>query len=166
MVIAFDFALTTGWCVMSFTGPVIDSGTWDFRPHRNAVGRHNGHMFMVLDDLISGLVQELPGFRDEFPVIVWERAHHRGGPATRLGVGWITVAQMVAARFSCPIADVTSGALKKFATGDTKAGKDAMIDFARPILGRDPIDDNEADAVAVARWYLERRTRDNGEFTH
>ena len=42
--------------------------------------------------------------------------------------------------------------LKKFATGKGQAGKPAMIAAAEPIIGRDPIDDNEADAVRVARW--------------
>jgi len=49
--------------------------------------------------------------------------------------------------------------LKKWATGKGNAGKGEMLAYAKKVLGRNPIDDNEADAVALAEYgnnqYLE-----------
>jgi Holliday junction resolvasome RuvABC endonuclease subunit len=47
--------------------------------------------------------------------------------------------------------------LKKFATGSGKAGKNGMIAYACNIIGRVSVDDNEADAVAVCMWGMDKR---------
>jgi hypothetical protein len=150
-IIALDLALTTGWCEL-IDENVEASGIWDFRPEREAAGGHNGSMFNALYEKLGTLIDEY----DDTPLVIWERAHMRGGPATRLGMGWIAATQMVADTFRCPIMDVHTGTLKKFATGDNKAGKDAMIAYAETKLGRPPVDDNEADAVCCAYYGLDR----------
>ena len=150
-IIALDLALTTGWCQL-VGGYVESSGIWDLRPYREGEGQHNGSMFNALYEKIGALIDD---YEDDTPLIIWERAHMRGGPSTRLGMGWISATQMVADTFRCPIMDVHTGTLKKFATGDNKAGKNAMMDYAETKLGRPPVDDNEADAVCCAYYGLE-----------
>jgi Holliday junction resolvasome RuvABC endonuclease subunit len=48
---------------------------------------------------------------------------------------------------------VAVGTIKKHATGVGYAGKQAVID-AMHALGFDPVDDNEADALALLHWAL------------
>ena len=50
---------------------------------------------------------------------------------------------------SAPVKTMT---LKKFARGSGAASRDVMKAAVHLILGRQPIDDNEADAVHVAMW--------------
>jgi Holliday junction resolvasome RuvABC endonuclease subunit len=49
-------------------------------------------------------------------------------------------------------AAIHTGTLKKFAAGSGAAPKERMIELAAEALGRPPIDDNEADAVHLARY--------------
>ena len=50
----------------------------------------------------------------------------------------------------------TTGEIKKAATGNGGASKALMMSAAKVKLGRDPEDDNEADAVCLAYAALER----------
>ena len=46
------------------------------------------------------------------------------------------------------------GTIKKHATGKGNAGKDDMIASVR-LRGHTPVDDNEADALALLHWAVE-----------
>ena len=45
--------------------------------------------------------------------------------------------------------------LKKWAAGSGRADKAAMVEACRRRSGRDPRDDNEADAILIALWGAE-----------
>jgi Holliday junction resolvasome RuvABC endonuclease subunit len=144
-ILGLDLALTTGWARV-VNGRVYESGVIDWRAHRAGDGRHNGHAFAALYDWLD------ENTRDHTQ-IVYELAHHRGGPATRLACGWQAVVQMFAARRGIlPPMTVATMTLKRFATGSGRADKHAVKAWAAQHLGRAPVDDNEADAVAVALW--------------
>lgn len=85
-------------------------------------------------------------------IIAYERAHFRGGAATEICVGLQTRVQEIAAEFSIESMPVATTTLKKFATGNGRAGKAEMIKAAKSHIGRNPIDDNEADSIHVAMW--------------
>jgi Holliday junction resolvasome RuvABC endonuclease subunit len=53
---------------------------------------------------------------------------------------------------------VPVGTIKRHATGRGNADKDAVIAAVRA-LGFDPVDDNEADALALLDWALEHGGR-------
>jgi Holliday junction resolvasome RuvABC endonuclease subunit len=53
-----------------------------------------------------------------------------------------------------PYQGVPVGTIKKFLTGQGNAPKQAMIDAARS-RGFSPVDDNEADAIAILLWAIE-----------
>jgi len=55
-----------------------------------------------------------------------------------------------------PYQGVPVGTIKKFLTGQGNANKQAMIDAARA-RGFSPVDDNEADAIAILLWAIETR---------
>ena len=53
-----------------------------------------------------------------------------------------------------PYQGVPVGTIKKHATGKGNAGKGEMI-VAAKVRGHNPIDDNEADALALLHWAIE-----------
>ena len=53
-----------------------------------------------------------------------------------------------------PYQGVPVGTIKKHATGKGNAGKDEMITSVRE-RGHTPVDDNEADALALLHWAIE-----------
>lgn len=146
MVLGLDCATQTGWCVVGNDGKPVESGVMDFSKRR---GESNGLVFLRFRKWLTELIQALP---EQPSVLSYERAHFRGGAATELCVGLQTRVQEICAELGIESAPVATTTLKKSATGTGRAGKDQMIDAARTILGRDPIDDNEADAVHVALW--------------
>jgi Holliday junction resolvasome RuvABC endonuclease subunit len=141
-------ATKTGWCLCKNNGQIVESGMQDFVKKR---GESNGLLFLRFRKWLVDLAKTLPA--GETNLIAYEQARFRGGAATELCVGLQTRAQEIAAELDIESAPVTTNTLKKFATGKGRtAGKQPMIDAAKPFLGRDPIDDNEADAVHIARW--------------
>jgi Holliday junction resolvasome RuvABC endonuclease subunit len=55
--------------------------------------------------------------------------------------------------FKIPYRGVPVGTIKRHITGRGNADKDAVIAAVRA-LGFDPVDDNEADALALLDWAL------------
>jgi Holliday junction resolvasome RuvABC endonuclease subunit len=142
-ILSLDCATKTGWCLLD-DGKIIESGVQDFTKRR---GDSNGMMFLRfrkwLDDLIAGFDPQL---------IVYEQSHHRGGAATEIGVNLTGRVQEVCAMFQIDFASVHTATLKKFSTGNGRAEKREIMDKAAIYLKREPIDDNEADAVMMALY--------------
>jgi Holliday junction resolvasome RuvABC endonuclease subunit len=57
-----------------------------------------------------------------------------------------------------PYQGVPVGTIKRHATGKGNANKDAMLDAVRG-WGYAPIDDNEADAIALLHWAIAQEAR-------
>jgi Holliday junction resolvasome RuvABC endonuclease subunit len=146
IILALDLATQTGWCLLD-SGRILESGSQSFAKKR---GESNGLLFLRARKWLADFSAWGP------QLVAYEQAHFRGGAATELCVGLQTRAQEIAAEWGVPSAPVSTGTLKKFATGSGTAGKLGMIAFAAGKLGRPPIDDNEADAVAVAFWACEQ----------
>ena len=146
MVLGLDLATKSGWCLMDYNGKVVASGVQDFSKRR---GESNGLMFLRFRNWLYGNFNQ--GFGPP-SIVAYERAHMRGGAATEICVGFQTHAQSFAADMGAEMAPVPTTTLKKWATGHGKADKSAMMYRAASFIGRDPIDDNEADAILVAAW--------------
>ncbi len=141
MILALDCATKTGWCLLR-DGKVYESGVEDFSKRR---GESNGAMFLRFRHWLTQLVD-----RDDVHLVVYEQSHHRGGSATEIGVGLTTRVQEICAQVKTEYVPIHTATVKKFATGRGNADKGAMVEKAREVLGREPQDDNEADAVMLA----------------
>jgi Holliday junction resolvasome RuvABC endonuclease subunit len=139
-VLALDCATRTGWAVVE-DGRVVASGMEDFRRRKD---EHPGAIFGRFWDLVESLVCDY-----DPAALAYEQAHHRGGAATRLCVGMTTRVEEIGAEQTLPVHAVHSSAVKRTFVGQGNADKRAMHDRAWKILMRVPVDDNEADAVAL-----------------
>lgn len=150
MILAIDAATKTGWCLIK-DGKIYESGVQDFSKRR---GESNGAMFLRFRNWLSRLMDLNVKF------VVYEQAHHRGGAATEICVNLTGRVQEACAEKGVEYATVHTGTLKKWACGSGKADKDQMMARAVALLGRPPLDDNEADACLMGAWaYEEYGTR-------
>ena len=140
VILSLDAATKTGWCILK-DGKIIESGVQDFSKKR---GESNGAMFFRFRNWLNSILVIGIDF------ISYEQAHHRGGAATEICVNLTGRIQEACAERNIEYASIHTGTLKKWATGSGKGDKALMIARARNFLGRDPIDDNEADAVLMA----------------
>jgi Holliday junction resolvasome RuvABC endonuclease subunit len=147
VILALDCATKTGWCLMK-DGKVFESGVQDFSKSR---GESNGAMFLRFRQWLHMMMDGL-GWEREVHLVIYEAAHHRGGAATEIAVNMTGRVQELAEEAHIPFASVHTGTLKKFATGNGAASKEDMVRQAAIMLGRQPIDDNEADAVHLAAY--------------
>lgn len=154
-VLALDMAISTGWALRDSAGAVT-SGRQVFELRR---GESAGMRFLRF----RAWLREVMALAGGTGVLAYEQAHHRGGHATALAVGLVTVALEEAADKGWQTTSVHTGTLKKFATGNGGASKDRMIGAALALWGPAleaqngdgslPGDD-EADALCVLAWAL------------
>lgn len=87
-------------------------------------------------------------------IIGYERAHHRGGAATRQALGFVTVIELAAERAMVPYIGVASSTLKKWATGNGRAAKYEMVAAANEKFGLrlSDKDHDAADALLIAEY--------------
>ena len=145
-ILALDLATKTGWAIAR-NGQLVESGVQVFDIRR---GESPGLRFLRfrswLEDLLTEAAPDL---------VAYEQAHHRGGAATELCVGFATRVQELAAGDGIEYASVHTSTLKKHATGHGNAQKDAMVAAARKRWGIEPEDDNHADALLILAWALD-----------
>ena len=148
MILGLDTATKTGWALWNtWDNKLIESGVQDFSKVR---GESNGALFLRFRRWLSDMIKN-----NDVHFIAYEQAHHRGGAATEIGVNLTGRVQEICAEHLIEYATIHTGTLKKFATGKGDSGKEAMMKAAMIILGREPIDDNEADAIFIAKWAVE-----------
>ena len=146
ILLCLDCATKTGWALY-IDGKLTESGVQDFKKRR---GESNGIMFLKFRKWLADLCTlYCPD------IMVYEQASHRGGAATEICSNLTGRVQEIAADWEINCAHVRPSELKKFATGKGNAGKPEMMEAASMILGRNPIDDNEADAVLMGQWAIE-----------
>ena len=144
-ILALDCATRTGWALWD-KGKLIESGVQDFTKRR---GDSNGILFLNFRIWLTRMLL------NNITLVVYEQAHHRGGAATEICVNLTGRVQEMCSELKIEYTTVHSNTLKKWATGDGRADKGEMMVQAGNILGRKPIDSNEADAVMMAAYASE-----------
>lgn len=153
-VLAIDPGSTCGWA-LSDGGRIISSGVWDLAPKR---GDSPGVRYLILMRMMEVC--------EPLDLIVYERAHHRGGAATEYGLGYAThIQSWCAARRNVEYKAVASSTLKAFVLGRapkrkkgspkfdrSKAAVMAAVERANSSIV--VIDDNHGDAIALMMYAL------------
>ena len=145
-ILALDLGTTTGWALRSSDG-AITSGSAGFRPQRFEGG---GMRFLRFKRWLAELKDMTGGihalyFEEVRRHVSTDAAHAYGGFLATL-TAWCEHHQI-------PYQGVPVGTIKKHATGKGNSSKDDVLSAMRA-LGHAPVDDNEADALALLRWAI------------
>lgn len=149
-VLALDMACKTGWA-----HACGDAGLWLLPPPIK--DETNGHRFCAFLAWLSEMADCY-----KYDAIVYEQAHHRGGPTTRLALGMVTVVEIHAANLGIRCKGYHSGTIKKHATGNGRADKPAMWAAAK---ARGIAWTPETDDIVDAIWLADLALNDNALFT-
>jgi hypothetical protein len=162
-ILSLDLGTTTGWALRSRDGSIV-SGSQSFKPERFESGgmrilRFSRWLTQVAVETVG---EPRPPLGTEFiektliDVIVFEEVRrHIGTDASHVYGGLLGQLEMMAELRQIPCKGIPVGTIKKHATGKGNANKLMMI-TAMQALGHNPVDDNEADALALLRWAIER----------
>jgi len=146
-LLALDLGTTTGWAI-GHPGERITSGTWNLKPGKYEGG---GMRYLKFEAALNRALAEAGGFVS----VAFEAVRrHIGTDAAHVYGGLMATLTKWCEVNKIPYEGVPVGTIKKFATGKGNADKSAMMAAAWK-AGYDPIDDNEADAIAIARLKLE-----------
>ena len=148
-VLALDLGTTTGWAIRGYDG-LITTGTAGFKP-----GRYDGGGMRYLR--FTNWLTELDRLSGPISAIWYEEVRrHAGTDAAHVYGGLMASLTSWGELRGIPYEGVPVGTIKRHATGQGNAPKQAMIEAARA-RGYRPADDNEADAIAILHWALETR---------
>jgi hypothetical protein len=147
VVLALDLATTTGFALRAADG-TIASGTVSFRPSRYDGG---GVRYLRFGNWLNQLAEDAGGigivhFEEIRRHLSTDAAHVHGGLLATL-TAWCE-------QRSIPYQGVPVGTIKRHVTGKGNADKAAVVAAVRA-RGFAPVDDNEADALAILLWATE-----------
>ena len=147
-ILALDLGTTTGWAAL-LDGRVV-SGTINFKAARFEGG---GMRYLRFRRWLTELKVSLGSGIEE--IVFEEVRRHLGVDAAHAYGGFMATLTAWAEHHEIPYSGVPVGTIKKFITGKGNAGKKEMGDAIRA-LGFDPADDNEADALAILTWWMDK----------
>lgn len=139
--LALDLGTTTGWALSVDAAGTVMSGTWEFKPLRH---EDAGMRFVRFREALDRMLKS-----NGVTVIYFEEVRrHVGTTAAHIYGGFMNGLKTWCVDNGVSYQSVPVGEIKKSWTGKGNASKDEMIDEAR-CRGFDPVDDNEADALAI-----------------
>ncbi|MGE1001669.1 hypothetical protein J4H89_06645 [Ralstonia solanacearum] len=146
-ILALDLGTKTGWALQYLDGS-ITSGTQDFKPKRFEGG---GMRFLRFKRWLN----ELKLTCSDINVVYFEEVRrHAGVDAAHIYGGLLGHLSAWCEHHNIPYIGVPVGTIKKHATGKGNASKDEIIASVSK-RGHEPVDDNEADALAILYWAAE-----------
>ncbi|GAB5501323.1 MAG: hypothetical protein PsegKO_36340 [Pseudohongiellaceae bacterium] len=146
-LLALDLGTTTGWALRLRDG-TITSGTFSLKNSRYEGG---GMRYLRFRSWLDEL--EAPGTMPEL-IVFEEVRRHLGTDAAHVYGGLLATLTTWCERRILPYQGVPVGSVKKHATGKGNASKQAIIE-AMVARGHAPVDDNEADALAILHFAIE-----------
>lgn len=146
-ILALDLGTVTGWA-MRLTDGTIVSGTMAFRPGRYEGG---GMRYLRFRSWLDEMLRSAPGLSS---IYFEEVRRHAGTDAAHIYGGFLAHLAAWCEQKRIPYQGVPVGVIKRHVTGKGNADKQAVIAAIRA-RGFAPVDDNEADAVALLLWAAE-----------
>ena len=140
-ILTLDLGTKTGWALKDRNNQ-ISSGTESFKPQRFEGG---GMRYLRFKKWLEELNQLSGGINQ---IYFEEVRRHLGVDAAHAYGGFLAHLSAWCEDSKIPYLGIPVGTIKKSLTGKGNANKQAMIDAVKD-LGFNPIDDNEADALAL-----------------
>lgn len=147
-ILALDLGTNCGWAISDRKGNLSNSGVRVFGVKR---GESPGFRYIRFNHWLNNDVLEA-----RINAVIYEQPHHRGGAATEIAAGFSTRVQEFAAGNDIEHSHVHSATLKKWTTGSGRAGKEEVIKIVNERWKEGVTDDNEADAIALLFYCLEK----------
>ena len=148
-ILALDLGTTTGWALKGRDGSIV-SGSQSFKPQRFEGG---GMRFLRFKRWLTEVRQST----DAINLVVFEEVRrHLGVDAAHAYGGFMGQLTAWCEHHEIPYEGVPVGTIKKHVTGKGNARKPEVMAAVRA-LGYAPQDDNEADALALLHWAIERQ---------
>ncbi len=145
-ILALDLGTQTGWALATPQGS-ITSGSQSFKPQRFEGG---GMRFLRFKRWLADIRQ----CADPISLVVFEEVRrHAGVDAAHAYGGFLGHLTAWCEHHQIPYQGVPVGTIKRHATGKGNASKEEVVASVR-MLGHQPADDNEADALAILHWAL------------
>jgi Holliday junction resolvasome RuvABC endonuclease subunit len=146
-ILALDLGTQTGWAIRLQDEQII-SNSETFKPQRFEGG---GMRYLRFKRWLTEIKQS----NDCIDAVYFEEVRrHIGVDAAHAYGGFMATLTSWCEHHQIPYQGVPVGTIKKHATGKGNAGKAEMI-AAATARGHKPIDDNEADALALLHWAIE-----------
>jgi Holliday junction resolvasome RuvABC endonuclease subunit len=145
-ILALDLGTRTGWALLA-VDQIITSGSETFKPGRFEGG---GMRFLRFKRWLTEIKQSADGLD---AVYFEEVRRHAGVDAAHAYGGFMAHMTAWCEHHEIPYQGVPVGTIKKHATGKGNASKAEMIAAMRA-RGFRPVDDNEADALALLVWAM------------
>jgi Holliday junction resolvasome RuvABC endonuclease subunit len=148
MILTLDLGTKTGWAAQLEDGAII-SGTKTFKPGRFEGG---GMRYLRFSDWLNDLSDHAGPFKT-----IWfeEVRSHKGVDAAHAYGGFLATLTQWAEKQAIPYAGVPVGTWKKSLCGKGNASKSDVVAEVKK-RGFLPQDDNEADAIALLLWALDK----------
>jgi len=139
-ILSLDLGTKMGFAICGDDNAIL-SGVMDYKLGRFEGG---GMRFLRFKKWLTEIKQDF-----DFDLVTFEEVRrHKGTDAAHVYGGFMAVLTVWCEHHEIPYSGTPVGTIKKFATGKGNANKDAMIAAVRT-WGYEPIDDNEADAIAL-----------------
>jgi Holliday junction resolvasome RuvABC endonuclease subunit len=145
-LLALDLGTTTGWALQ---GKPLLSGTWNLKPRRFDGG---GMRFVRFESQLA----EMHKLKRITRVAYEEVRMHRGVDAAHIYGGLQAVLTAWCEGQKIPYEAIHYAHIKRHMTGKGNANKEAMLAAVRA-KGFAPVDDNEADAIALLLCVMDEK---------
>ena len=147
VILALDLGSVTGFAIAAADGGIV-SGTAEFRLDRWQSG---GMRFLRFKRWLTELKHQAGGL----DLVVYEQdRRHAGVDSAHAFGGWLAILTAWCDHHAIAYEGVPVGTIKRFIAGKGNADKEAVIAAVRA-RGFNPVDDNEADALAILLWAIE-----------
>ncbi len=147
-LIAFDLGTKCGYAAR--INGQVNSGVMDLAPASSRKHEGAGLRYMRFREKLSVLLSEA----NAVSVAVFESVRrHLGVDAAHVYGGLLATLTSECERRNIPYEGIGVQEIKRYATGKGNAGKEEVIAAVR-VMGYDPIDDNEADAIALLYYKI------------
>lgn len=144
--LCLDLGTKTGWALIR-DGVVAASGTEKLTLKKS---ERAGHRYIKFYDWLQRIC-----LQEAVEHVSFEEVHaHKGVDAAHVYGGLCAHMQAFCDRYQIDYNGVGVGTIKKHATGKGNAKKEGMIEAAKD-YGHSPSDDNEADAICLAYYWIE-----------
>lgn len=154
-LLTLDLGTRTGWALLDPSGRIC-SGSQPFKPQRFEGG---GMRFLRFHRWLTELSQPCGASGGAagglaFDQVLFEEVRrHAGVDAAHAYGGFLGQLGSFCEHHQIPYQGVPVGTIKRHITGKGNASKEAVIAAIRD-LGHLPVDDNEADALALLHWAI------------